>query len=186
MSEQTCYATATTDLEGARALGAEIGATLYADGRTEWQHLPFRGLLVAGADAAGALAGVADVGSYRIERRVIKPGQAEVFGLFPMVRAEGLTHEEADAHWRDKHGPLALEQHGYMTEYLQLNVLETLSGPAFDGFALCGFATEEDLRERFYSEPGGPEIIARDVQRFANPKRSPRRLIAVAERFAER
>ena len=70
-----------------------------------------------------------------------------------------------------------------MTEYLQLNVLDTLSGIAFDGIALCGFDSEEDLRQRFFSEPNGPEIIAADIQRFADTKRSPRRLIAAVERY---
>ncbi len=177
------FAAATTDLERARELGAQLHGTFYVDERAQWQHLPFRGLLTALLEDPDQLVDLGDIGVYRIEQRTVKQGTADVFGLFPMIRADGLTHEQADAHWRDVHGPLALEQHAHMTEYLQLNVLETISGPAFDGFALCGFANEDDLRNRFYSEPGGPEIIARDVQRFANPSRSPRRLIASVERF---
>jgi hypothetical protein len=179
----TAFAAATTDLAAARSLAAELGGTLYVDEREQWQHLPFRALLTAQAEDPAVLAAVGDVGTYRAELRHIKPGSAHVFGLFPMIRAPGLSHEQADAHWRDKHGPLALEQHRHMTEYVQLNVLETLSGPAFDGIALCGFASEDDLRHRFYSEPGGAEIIAADIQRFADTKRSPRRLIATVERY---
>ena len=180
---ENLMAAATTDLTAARALAAEHRGTLYLDDRPEWQHLPFRGLLTVDLDDPAALSAVGDVGVYRIEQRRIKPGKAQVFGLFPMIHAPDLSHDQADAHWRDKHGPLALEQHAHMTEYLQLNVLETISGRSFDGIALCGFANEDDLRHRFYSEPGGPEIIAADVQRFADPKRSPRRLIASVERY---
>jgi len=54
---------------------------------------------------------------------------------------------------------------------------------ALDGFALCGFETIEDLRERFYSRPDGPEVIAADVKNFADLKNSPGRLIATEQRF---
>lgn len=182
-TDLACFAAATTDLEAARKIGAALGGTLFLDERDNWRHLPFRGLLVAAAESPERLSDLGDMGTYRVQQRVVKPGRARVFGLFPMVRAPGLTHEQADAHWRDMHAPLALEQHRYMSEYLQLNVLETISGLAIDGFALCGFDTEDDLRNRFYSEPDGPRIIARDIQRFADPKRSPRRLIATVERF---
>ena len=178
-------AAATTDLQGARQLAATSGGTLYLDERPDWQHLPFRGLLVVGIEDAEAIRSIGDVGTYRLEQRVIKPGQAQVFGLFPMVRAPSLTHEQADAHWRDVHGPLALEHHGFMTHYLQLSVVEVLSGLPLDGFALCGFTSEADLRERFYSTEDGPAAIAADVARFSDLKRSPRRLIAVPERFAK-
>jgi hypothetical protein len=189
MSEQqdmarSAVAAATTDLEGARALAAACGGTLYLDERPEWQHLPFRGLLVVAAEDADSVAGVGDAGTYRLEQRVIKPGRANVYGLFPMVRAPSLTHEQADAHWRDVHGPLAVTHHGYMTHYLQLSVQEVLSGLPLDGFALCGFASEADLRDRFYSTEDGPAAIAADVARFSDLKRSPRRLIAVPEEFA--
>ena len=179
-----CCAAATTDLEAARKIGADLGGTLYLDERPAWQHLPFRALLTAAIDDPDKLASVGDVGVYQLQSRVIKPGKARVFGLFPMVRAPDLSHAQSDAYWRDVHGPLALEQHAHMTEYLQLNVLETLSGLPFDGFALCGFASEDDLRNRFYSEPDGPGIIARDVRRFADPDRSARRLVAKVERYA--
>jgi hypothetical protein len=157
---------------------------LYADEREHWRHLPFRGLVTVTGSDAGALQALGDVGIYQVERRVIKPGKANVFGLFPMIRAAGLSHSQADAHWRDVHGPLALTHHGHMAEYVQLNVVETISGAPFDGFALCGFVSEGDLREKFYSTAEGPGIIARDVARFSDLARSPRRLVASVERFA--
>jgi hypothetical protein len=178
------FAAATTNLEMGRELAAALGGVFYADEREHWQHLPFRGLVTVAGSHADALQTVGDVGLYRVERRVVKPGKANVFGLFPMVRAAGLTHLQADAHWRDVHGPLALTHHGHMVEYVQLNVVETISGAPFDGFALCGFVSEDDLRNRFYSTAEGPGVIARDVACFSDLERSPRRLIASAERFA--
>jgi hypothetical protein len=178
------FVAATTDLERARTLAESVGGALYADGRENWDHLPFRGLLVASDVQMSALEAVGDVGVYRAQSRVLKPGRARVFGLFPMRRAPGLSHERADAHWRDVHGPLALTHHGHMTEYIQFSVIQTLAGAAFDGFALCGFATEDDLRQRFYSTSDGPAAIAEDVQQFADVKRSPRRLVVRLERFA--
>lgn len=178
-------AAATTNLEAARALVAEKGGTLYADGRDDWSHLPFRGLVTLTTDEPEALAAVGDVGTYVVYRRLKKPGEAAVLGLFPMVRAPSLTHERADAHWRDQHGPLALTHHGFMTHYTQLSVVGNLSGLPLDGFALCGFASEEDLRERFYSTEDGPAVIGADVAKFSDLKRSPRRLIVSEERFQQ-
>jgi len=177
-------AAATTDLDAARELVGRIGGTLYADERAEWQHLPFRGLITVVTDAPDVLDAIGDVGMYLVYRRLKKAGEAAALGLFPMVGAPGLSHQEADAHWRDAHGPLALTHHGFMTHYTQLSVVKNLSGLPLDGFALCGFASEEDLRDRFYSTEDGPAVIAADVASFSDLKRSPRRLIVTEERFA--
>ena len=82
-----------------------------------------------------------------------------------------------------QHGEHALEHHGFMTHYTQLSVVHTISGMSLDGFALCGFETIEDMRERFYSRPEGPEVIAADVKNFADLKNSPNRLIVSEQRF---
>ncbi len=176
-------AAATTRLEAARALVERIGGCLYADDRPDPNHLPFRGLITVVTDQPAAVHEVGDVGVYLVLRRLKKPGPAAALGLFPLVRAEGMSHEDADAHWRDVHGPLALEHHGHMSHYTQLSVVENLSGLPLDGFALCGFESLEDLRERFYSTDDGPGVIARDVACFADLKRSPRRLIVTEQRF---
>ncbi|TNF79574.1 MAG: hypothetical protein EP301_13830 [Gammaproteobacteria bacterium] len=176
-------AAATTDLDAARALVSAVGGTLYADERSEWQHLPFRGLITLVTDDPDLLTPIGDVGVYLVYRRLKKAGEASALGLFPMVRAPGLSHQEADAHWRDVHGPLALTHHGFMNHYTQLSVVQNLSGLPLDGFALCGFASEKDLRERFYSTEDGPAVIGADVARFSDLKRSPRRLIVSEERF---
>ena len=90
-----------------------------------------------------------------------------------------LTHLEADRHWRDRHAPLALRHHVAMTRYTQLSVVHRIHGPTWDGFALCGFDTLRDLRERFFSGSEGRVAIRRDIATFADTERSPRRLIAI-------
>ena len=104
-------------------------------------------------------------------------------GLFALVRRSELSHREADAHWRDIHAPLALEHHRHMTHYTQLSVVQRLSGAAIDGFAVCGFDSLDDLRDRFFSEPDSRAVITSDIRLFADTKRSPRRLIATETRY---
>jgi uncharacterized protein (TIGR02118 family) len=104
-----------------------------------------------------------------------------VIALYPMVRSPSLSHAEADRYWRDRHAPLALRHHVGMSHYTQLSIVHRLSGPEWDGFALCGFDSLEDLRERFFDGPEGRVAIREDVARFADGSRSPRRLIAVEE-----
>ena len=176
-------AAAGSDIEAARVLSERYGGTLYTDDRPDVHGLPFRVLATVATDDLQAVKSVGDTGTYLIFRRLMKPGEAGAIGLFPMVRAAALSHEAADIHWRDVHAPLALKHHGFMTHYTQLSVVENLSGLPLDGFALCGFATLEDLRQRFYSTADGSEVIAADVARFADPRRSPRRLIVREERF---
>lgn len=175
-------ALASTDATATRSLASRLGGTLYADERPV-AGLPFQALATVTTDDLGAVAATADVGLYLVCHRLLKPGHAGVVGLFPLIRRPTLTHAEADAHWRDVHAPLALEHHGYMTHYAQLSVMHTFSGMPYDGFALCGFASTEDLRERFYSGPDSRTVIAADVETFADTGRSPRRLIATMTQY---
>jgi len=175
-------AVASTDVEAARVQAERLGGTLYADDR-DLAELPFRALATLVTDDLDTIAPVADIGLYLVCRRTIKAGPAQVLGLFPLVHHPDLSHRDADAHWRDVHAPLALEHHGFMTHYTQLSVVHTLAGMPLGGFALCGFATLEDLRERFYSRPDSRVVIAADVQTFADTRRSPRRLIVSQTRY---
>ncbi len=104
-----------------------------------------------------------------------------------MIRHPDLTRAEADSYWRDGHAPLALKIHVGMTSYDQFGVLHRLAGPAdslsYDGFAFCRFDSMTDLHERFYDGPEGVKAIAEDVAKFADTKRSPRRLLATEYRF---
>ena len=178
-NKRQLIAATTNNVEAALTTSANLGGTVYVDHREAWQHLPFRALLTVTTDNLTDLESCSEVGLYVICERTIKPGHAKVFGLFPMVHAPGKTPAECDAHWRDNHGPLALEHHPFMSHYLQLAVVHRLAGPDINGFALCGFDSEEDLRERFYVSDEGVKIIAEDIRKFANLKESPRRLIAV-------
>jgi len=173
---------ASTDIEAAARLAEDCRGTLYYDDRPE-QSLPFRALACVVSDDRDAIGRVGDVGTYVVARRVVKPGEAALVALFGMVRARGIGHGTADAHWRDVHGPLALAHHAHMTCYQQLSVVANLSGLELDGFALCGFGSLEDLRQRFYTTPDSEAVIAADVKRFADMRRSPRRLIARPRRY---
>jgi len=183
--QQLEIAACTNNLDAARHAASTLGGTLYWDGREEFAHLPFRALITCVTDNLTELASAADIGLYVVCRRIIKPGQAHCVGLFPLVHHPKLTHEQADAHWRDQHAPLTFEHHVAMSHYSQLSVVHRISGPEIDGFALCGFESLDDLRERFYTLPNSAEIIANDVKKFADTRNSPRRLIASVESYAE-
>lgn len=177
-------AAASMDVEASTALAASKGGTAYCDERSGARDLPFRALTTVATDDVEAVLEVGDVGVYVVYRRLKKPGTPTVVGLFPLRLTPTRSRAEADAHWRDVHGPLALEHHGFMSHYTQLSVVAKLSGLALDGFALCGFDSEDDLRNRFYSGPGSEEAIAADVRRFADLTNSPRRLIAMPRDFS--
>ena len=70
-----------------------------------------------------------------------------------------------------------------MTHYYQYSILHTFNGPALNGIAACCCATEDDLRHHFYGTPDGEQRILSDIRKFADIKRSPRRVIATAESF---
>jgi len=165
------------DVDGCRKLAREIAGELYIDERESWQHLPFRALLISSGDPE-RLREIADRGLYVAQRRIVKAGLPVVVGVFPLLHHPDKSHEEADAHWRDVHAPLALYHHQAMVHYSQLNVLESLAGEWIDGIALCGFATLDDFRQRFFSHADSERIINADVANFADTKRSPRRLVA--------
>jgi uncharacterized protein (TIGR02118 family) len=184
------------DVARARGVAKALAGTLFVDQREEAGELSFRTLVTVVTDDAETLLQAAGVGAYLVCRRTIKarppalapaPGAPlpGVIALYPMVRNPGLSHREADRHWRDAHAPLALKHHIGMSHYTQLSVVHRLHGPAWDGFALCGFDSMDDLRERFFDGPAGRVAIREDVARFADSERSPRRLIVVEERYAK-
>jgi uncharacterized protein (TIGR02118 family) len=173
-----------SDRSAAHDAARRIGGNVYEDQRDDPSKLPFAALVTGVTDDPTILAESADVGMYLVCRRVIKPGAAQVYGLFPMLHHPQKTHEQADAHWRDVHGPLALEHHAFMSHYVQLSVVHTLAGAAFDGFALCGFESISDLKERFFTTEESVAVIAADIQNFADAPRSPRRLIATPTNYA--
>ena len=152
----------------------------------------FAGLVLA--TDREALEPVADLGLYEVEVRRMRhqrrtwpaaspsPG---VTAAFVMVRRPGLTHEQADAHWRDVHAPLALRHHPGMWHYHQISITDVLAGPPYDGIALCAFASEQEMSERFFGGPEDRAIISADVETFADTANSPRRVRTVEWRCAD-
>lgn len=149
-------------------------------------HLPFAALVLATTDEVPAFQAAADTGCYLVAERTVKErpireltpdSQPGVVGVFTMVANPKLGHHAADAHWRDNHAPLALQIHEAMTHYYQLSIQHCFHGPDWQGFALCCFATEDDLRYRFFNSPEGERAIAEDVAKFADTRQSPRRII---------
>ena len=180
-----------SDRETAKQIAKQINGNLLCDEREDTAHLPFGALVAGPTDNLPDLLDAADVGVYLVCRRVIKqqirsetqgrlPG---VIGLFTLVAHPKMGHQRADQHWRDNHAPLALEVHTAMSNYNQLSIVHRFSGPQWDGFALCGFDTIEDLRTRFFNSKEGEAAIAEDVARFSDARKSPRRIIAIETRF---
>jgi len=182
------YAVIGNDRERADAVARATGGTAYlaVDESAARDDVPFRTLVVADVADPSALAGADEIGTYRVHVRVIRPladpppagtTTEGVVAVFGMRRHPDLTHEQADAHWRDVHAPLALHHHVGMWHYEQCSVDEVVRGPAYDGFALCAFASLDDLRDRFYDGPEGRVAIGADVASFADTAASPRRVI---------
>jgi uncharacterized protein (TIGR02118 family) len=125
----------------------------------------------------GALDWLAGAHGYKVEARVLRErpeapraGQRSPGLVFAAtaVRAPSLDAAAFDAHWRDRHAPLALAHHAGLCGYEQLAVRSALtaSAPAIDGVALLHFADTESYRERFHDSEAGRAAIAADVQRF--------------------
>jgi uncharacterized protein (TIGR02118 family) len=175
-----------SDPEVGRAVATATGGIAYLAGPDGDRPPIYRSLVRAVTADRTALEPAADVGLHVVYSRRVKehpvdwePGDPTpgVVATFAMLARPGLTHGECDAHWRDVHAPLALRHHVGMWDYTQCSVVATISGTPYDGFALCGFASEQDLRERFFDGPEGQEAIRADVAKFADMERSPRRVL---------
>lgn len=173
------YVLISDNIESIRALAADTSSWWCFDDRADAGTSPFRALVRLSEQHYAATTLPDDVtGVYRIHAREIKAGYMKVVSLHPMIRHPARTHEESDTHWYRQHGPLALVHHPAMSQYVQLSVDEVISGPHYDGFALCGFDNVDDLRQRFFAGPTSIDVIREDVAKFSDTKRSPRRLIA--------
>ena len=177
------FAVATNDIQAAARLARHHNGILYADHRDDASRLPFAALATVVTDDLEALQAAAEIGLYVVCRRIIKPGSAQIYGLFPLLHHPDKTHKQSDAHWRDVHAPLALEHHAFMSHYVQLSVVHRISGSDIDGFALCGFESLDDLKNRFFTTDASREVIAQDIENFADTQNSPRRLLAIPEQF---
>lgn len=142
---------------------------------------------VAGDERAQAVLGaLCDLGAshvYQVECRRLKayprtwPDGARTPGVEMLAcvrRAPALGADAFHAHWRERHGPLALRHHAGLWEYRQQRVLAILSphSPDFDGIAVLGFPDAEAYRERLYDSPEGRAAISDDLARFVDLPRS--------------
>jgi uncharacterized protein (TIGR02118 family) len=151
------------------------------------EHLPFAALALGTSSRLMNLKQRTDLGVYLVDERAVlnQPLSAlerdrlpASVGIFPMVANAEIGPEAADKHWREHHAPLALEVHTAMTHYYQLSVMHRFTGEDWNGLALCCFASEDDLRHRFYASKEGKRRVAEDVAKFADTRNSPRRVIA--------
>ncbi len=171
-----------TNREAGAAAAEATGGSLYVNHGGESDARPFSSMVRAGTDDLELLKPAADVGLYVCFSRAIKPeaatlGPDRVIATFPMIGHPDLSHREADAHWRDQHGPLALRSHSAMCDYTQLSVVANLSGIELDGIAMCAFETREDLSTKFFNDDEAKAAIGADVAKFADMKRSLRRVV---------
>lgn len=171
-------AACTNNVEAAKDAKQRLDGSLYVDGREPYEHLPFRALLTCTTDDLADLAEVSERGLYVVCRRIIKPGVPKFVSVSPMIHHPDKTAQACDAHWRDQHAPLALVHHEHMTHYSQLSIVQVISGPELDGIALCGFETESDLRDRFFSKEDSRPVIFADIKKFSDGKKSPKRIVA--------
>ena len=129
------------------------------------------------AERDDALAWLSGARGYRVGVRELRarPGRPRPAERSPgfvfvatAVRAPSLAHDAFDAHWRDRHAPLALVHHAGLCGYEQLSVSAALTAgaPAIDGVALLHFADAESYRTRFYDSDAGRAAIAADTRRF--------------------
>ena len=171
------------DVDAAGKAAQIVGGHTFVDDRPDAKGLPFRTLVRAVTDRPAQLEAAASVGMYvvcvRPQRvRAASPPATAVIQVNAMVANPEIGVLTADTHWRDTHAPLALTHHIGMTQYTQMSVVHRISGPGYDGFALCEFDSIEDLREKFFDGPEGERVIYADIAKFADRERSPRRLLA--------
>ena len=182
-----------SDPEIGRQVARELSGMAYV--AVDDRDLPFRCLVRAVTDRPEVLGAAGDVGRYVVFSRVMRdrpeassPGDPTpgLVAAFPLFRKTSLDREPADRHWREVHAPLALKHHPGMCDYVQLSVVETLSGPAYDGIALCGFADREDMKRRFFGSDEDRRVILDDVAKFTDPVRSLHRVVTQRSIFGPR
>lgn len=171
-----------TDRESLQVAAEATGGVAYVSHPRQSDNIPYSTMLRVGTDLIEVVREAADVALHVCFARAIKderdphPPQ-RVVGSFPLVAHPELSHRQADDHWRDIHGPLALRSHSAMCDYTQLSIVATLSGPELDGIALCAFESRDDLSTRFFDDDDAKAAIEADVSSFADTRRSPRRVI---------
>jgi uncharacterized protein (TIGR02118 family) len=129
-------------------------------------------------------AGSRVVGSYRVEEHVKKdydpdwPAGARSPG-FKMIaflhRRPDLDHDQFSAHWRDRHGPLAVARQPGFWHYVQNHVIDSLTdtSPFWDGVGEIHYRSVDDALIRSYDSEEAQQLIWEDVARFLDYEKSP-------------
>ena len=160
---------------------------LFTSTAEQTDHLPFASLLLGTSSNFMRFNADSSIGLYLVSERsqLNKPlSELSTFelpasvGIFPMGANPKIGAAAADRHWRDIHAPLAIEVHDAMTHYYQLSVAHRFFGPAWNGLAMCCFASERNLREKMYNSAEGKHRIGQDIARFADTQQSPRPMVA--------
>lgn len=170
------------DADAATEVADRLGGQVYRNHPTERDGRPYTTMLRVATDEIEAVRAVSDVGLYVCFTRVIKAPVAEPtnersIGVFGLVRNPAMTHRECDDHWRDTHGPLALQMHQAMCDYTQLSVVDTVHGKPLDGIAMCAFSTRDDLSTKFFNDDAAKAAILADVTTFSDAGASTPRVV---------
>jgi uncharacterized protein (TIGR02118 family) len=83
-------------------------------------------------------------------------------------RRPDLSHPAYSAHWRERHGPLALAHQPGFWRYTQNHVVNRLtdSTPDFDGIGELHFRTAEAVHDGMFDSEEGARLIWEDTERF--------------------
>jgi uncharacterized protein (TIGR02118 family) len=121
--------------------------------------------------------------AYRVEEvlhwddpRPLGGGEAEassdVVVFYFVRRRPDLSQAEFVRRYREGHAPLARVHHPGIRRYVQNFVVGSSAGaPEWDAIAQLHFASEDELRQRFYRDAESPARIAADVAGFVDTQR---------------
>jgi uncharacterized protein (TIGR02118 family) len=117
------------------------------------------------------------VGVYAVEEVVQKDyertwsaGEASpgVKLLCSITRRPGMTHDDFLAHWRNNHGPLAVQHQPGFWHYVQNHIQEPLTEqtPYLDGIGVLHFRDADEIFTAMYDSDEGQRLIVEDTERF--------------------
>jgi uncharacterized protein (TIGR02118 family) len=83
-------------------------------------------------------------------------------------RRPDLSHAAYSAHWRERHGPLALAHQPGFWHYVQNHVVRRLTDdtPDFDGIGELHFRSADAVQDGMFDSEEGMRLIWEDTERF--------------------
>jgi len=83
-------------------------------------------------------------------------------------RRPDLSHAAYSAHWRERHGPLALAHQPGFWHYVQNHVVSRLTDdtPDFDGIGELHFRSADAVQDGMFDSEEGMRLIWEDTERF--------------------